>query len=580
VICQFGPLSRAIATVLARDDFLLVGIVSGIGSNARGLAALSLHILGAAVPGRWIKRSVMSTIQRRRGRETGLVFGLHDQRHLGWRGPRILDGMETNVSLTSVVRRIFSGFGARLTHVIAKTYASFNDRGPAIRTFSPPIPSDASCTQRESYGYWSEFMVGTDERQPNRREQARVMARRAASAYKDCALVVFNSLVLYLLLNVFVGILLWIHGARADKPDTLRGANPTVKYAPELLDRAYPDWSRQERTAMLAENWNRPFVYADYTHFQERPIAGKYVNVSEDGYRSTKNQGPWPPAAENLNVFVFGGSTAFGYGLPDEETIPSYLQEILADRARRRVCVYNFAVGSYYSTQERIRLERLVLHGRVPEIAIFIDGLNDALSTRDKPAFSRATAAVFEEYQVFNNESPSQEALARRAVQVCFTYLPVGRAARAVGRRLQPPRPRPVGARPDFGSDIYLANKYLIEQFCRHYNITPVFVWQPVPGYKYELSRHLFTDVELVDRQAAYYAEVRSKLDERAPEADFVWCADLQQGRTEPLYVDNVHYTAAFSKVFAESIVRACLDRKLLDKQLGETRESGPRAGG
>jgi hypothetical protein len=47
-----------------------------------------------------------------------------------------------------------------------------------------------------------------------------------------------------------------------------------------------------------------------------------------------------------------------------------------------------------------------------------------------------------------------------------------------------------------------------------------------------------------------------------------LWLADIQQDRAEPLYLDGHHYTAAFSKFFAESIVRVCLKRNLFDKHL------------
>ena len=77
-----------------------------------------------------------------------------------------------------------------------------------------------------------------------------------------------------------------------------------------------------------------------------------------------------------MNIFIFGGSTAFGYGVADQETIASYLQEICRTK-RKNINVYNFACGFYYSTQERILLEKLISKGIDIDIAVFIDGVNE-----------------------------------------------------------------------------------------------------------------------------------------------------------------------------------------------------------
>jgi hypothetical protein len=418
---------------------------------------------------------------------------------------------------------------------------------------------------------------------PSGRRLIRALALRAAGVYKACSLVLLNCLVLYLLLNLFLGASFWIYDACNAGSDSKWGIDPiTASYPARSLDRVYAGWGRRERLTMLRENWNRPFTYDDYTHFRERPIAGKYVHVSDAGYRHSRDQGPWPPVTENLNIFVFGGSTTFGYGLPDDQTIPSCLQGALAGRSRRRVCVYNFGVGWYYSTQERIALEKLLLSGHVPDIALFIDGLNDCWRPNNRPAFWGEMARVFEQVQGIGIQSPSpgeaRDPSGRLALEVGFSRLPVGRASRAIVERIQSWLPQPAPPQQDghtrveLDCNVYLTNKFLIEQLCRRYEVTPLFVWQPVPGYKYDLKHHLFAysySPEYRAAQEEYYRMMRRSIAENPPGPHFLWCADIQQDRAEPLYVDGHHYTAAFSKVFAESIVRGCLERDLLDKHLG-----------
>jgi len=117
---------------------------------------------------------------------------------------------------------------------------------------------------------------------------------------------------------------------------------------------------RDVRNAMLAEHY-QPLIYGDFTHFRERPFAGKYVNVTDIGYRKSLDQGPWPPNPNYFNAFFFGGSTTFGCGLADDQTLPSCVQREFAKYSTKRVCAYNFGVGYYYSTQERLCCEKLLM---------------------------------------------------------------------------------------------------------------------------------------------------------------------------------------------------------------------------
>jgi hypothetical protein len=99
----------------------------------------------------------------------------------------------------------------------------------------------------------------------------------------------------------------------------------TIKYGEELLDSLYPGMGRDEISRLLYETWSRPYIFENFTLFKEQPYKGHYVNVDENGFRISKRQGIWPPAKEkNFSFFVFGGSSAFGYGVSDSETVASF----------------------------------------------------------------------------------------------------------------------------------------------------------------------------------------------------------------------------------------------------------------
>lgn len=155
------------------------------------------------------------------------------------------------------------------------------------------------------------------------------------------------------------------------------GRNPT-QYSDQTLISLYPGWSPEDARSMLQEVWlKRPLHYEPLVEYSEAPFSGQYVNVSQEGFRKIKNQQPLD-SSDSVKVFVFGGSTTFGSGLPDWETVPSFLQEALRKNdPATNYSVFNFGVGYYYSTLERIRFEKLLTAGIKPDIAIFIDGLND-----------------------------------------------------------------------------------------------------------------------------------------------------------------------------------------------------------
>ncbi len=113
------------------------------------------------------------------------------------------------------------------------------------------------------------------------------------------------------------------------------------------------------------------------TQFKEAPFHGRYVNVDPSGFRASTPQGPWPPDPANFNIFLFGGSTTFGYGLSDDETLSSAIQHLLSRTSARPVFAYNFGRGSYFSTQELMLYYRLLASGSVPQVVVFVDGLND-----------------------------------------------------------------------------------------------------------------------------------------------------------------------------------------------------------
>ncbi len=385
--------------------------------------------------------------------------------------------------------------------------------------------------------------------------KATVRPSGLVATYQKVVLLLANLFILFVLLNLLTwgAISAW-HWIANDNDKISHG------YPARDLRVVYPDLTDAQRTQLLTECWGRPMVYASYLEVKEQPIRGKYVNVSQAGYRITPPQGPWPIDPNNYNIFVFGNSTCFGYGVADNQTIPYYLQSRIATAGDtvRKTCVYNFGCFSYCSTQERIQFEQFLQSGIKPDLAVFIDGIADFSDANNVLAYAPQLTQAFDPH---NREA--------RELLDLVSMLPIGRGARhfILGS----------GPTVDFKADTahllqaidrYVWNKAQIERLGNDHGISTVFVFQPVPMYKYDLTCHLFKDngsgwdrhingFEGYDLMAKYVTQ-------HPMGSDFLWLADIQDGVHKPLYVDQVNYTPEFSNQIAAEIEKFLTARNVM----------------
>ena len=374
-------------------------------------------------------------------------------------------------------------------------------------------------------------------------ERPQKSSARLQQWYVVLAIGFLNAVLLLLLLNGALSLIL-----RLKHPPT---PFHEEHFAADKLQAAYPGWSEADVKALIRETprADREFEYEPLTGFRERAGRGRFVNIDPNGFRYSKNQAPWPPRPGATTVFVFGGSTGFGYYLPDDETIPSYLQECLAKNAP--AAVYNFARPAYFSSQELILFQKLLRDGYVPQVAVFIDGLNDFIFADGKPKFT-AQLHAFMEGKVENNP---------------LNDIALVRAAHWLSDRWKGPVASPEPAEPanysdpellQSAADRWLANKKMIELIAAGYGVKTVFVWQPVPMYKYDLRYHFFLHNDSgfggYIRAKYGYALMQELKDQGKLGDNVLWLADMQQDKHENLYVDSVHYSAAFSQEIAGRI--------------------------
>ncbi|HXY41591.1 MAG TPA: hypothetical protein VEQ10_18080 [Vicinamibacteria bacterium] len=338
----------------------------------------------------------------------------------------------------------------------------------------------------------------------------------------------------------------------------LPGDPITASYGRRTVALVYPGRSAGDVRRLLAESWSRPAASDPSLAPREAPFQGRFVNVDRAGFRFSRGQGPWPPDPGRANVFVFGGSTAFGYGVSDDETIASEIQAFVDERiGRERVSCYNFGGRGFCEASERLLFQQLLARGVVPRVAVFVDGLNEFAS--EEPGESPATAAP---------GGPSASSLSpfvnlwplSRLVTVC------GAGSGECSGEAGQPCPLDDPALLDARIERYLANRRLIAAAAGGRGVRALFVWQPAPTYRYDPRWHLFGDVHRLrqDCSAAGYARMAGRARGGVLGPDFLWLADLQEGARMPLYVDAVHYTPLMSAWIGDEISLALLKGRML----------------
>ncbi len=188
------------------------------------------------------------------------------------------------------------------------------------------------------------------------------------SSLKRIALsvVAVGSITLFILVAVELGSFLVLKAkARANERRTDSRRALSVYHTSSWADRYWREFMGSER-----------IDYHPYVIWRRHPFSGETITVDASGLRQTTNVQCSPAS---FTIWMFGGSTLWGSGSPDNATIPSLLAEEYA-RHGRPVCVRNYGEMAWVSTQEVIKLLlELKRAQQKPDLVVFYDGANEPL---------------------------------------------------------------------------------------------------------------------------------------------------------------------------------------------------------
>jgi hypothetical protein len=450
---------------------------------------------------------------------------------------------------------------------------------------------------------------------------------RAGAIVRPVMLVALSVLVVLVVANLGAALYLDREPPVSDaEVNRTRGETAIARYGLAYFRRLYPNRSDEQiRQILLDPPAMRP-AYEPFAEYRNTARASASVNIHQAGFRlSGDHQGPWPLDDNDLNIFVFGGSTTLGLGVEDDKAIPAVLQEILRRRAKgddRSINVYNFAVSSSFSSQEVAYFHNQLRYGNLPDMVVFVDGMTDFQHWDGDPANAKNSRIMLDLLQQLNRQLGREEGVGWHVVELlkslplvklaarfdrdgvagltAGTDLPASRAApsreppapdasaRIVDRVGGPPRniPAPDQAPADDGyasryaddAEItdpdrirsviirYLVNKSVAQATADAFGIEAIFAWQPAPLYHYDLAYHPF-DVVAPHRRVHYgYPAMARHVAARDMGGNFAWCADIQRDIKRPLYMDQVHYSEEGHRLVAGCIAETIVASGALER--------------
>jgi len=343
------------------------------------------------------------------------------------------------------------------------------------------------------------------------------------------------------------------HWIRPDPQESIADTSPAYSGYPWASE-----FWKEERS-----RWNSQHgSYEPFRIWGVAPWNGKYINTDSSPYgiwRRTIN----PPnrACEkqsSFEVWMFGGSTLYGTGVPDWATIPSYLSRDLNSATTACIVVRNFGVEGYVTNQEVILLMEQLKGGRRPGMVIFYDGVNDAYAGAVSPGVPTAHMSLS------NIKARVEGTVAGRldflrssyTLQLAVAALNSLRMGGAAKRGVDETESKAVTTLGNYERNLQFAtilgNAYGFRVFC---------FWQPAFVYGH---KSLFPfEVTIAGNQAAknsfnILAKVYQDAERRAAmDHTFVFLGNVFDSVKEPVYIDKwMHLAPGGNELVARSVAR------------------------
>ncbi|MDP6632289.1 MAG: SGNH/GDSL hydrolase family protein [Dehalococcoidales bacterium] len=319
-------------------------------------------------------------------------------------------------------------------------------------------------------------------------------------------------------------------------------------------------------------------VYKPFVGWKYGPYHGEYINVNSEGVRTTWRPGETPgELAETL--YVFGGSTVWGYGARDDHTIPSYLYKLL-DSSDYDVEVHNYGEWAYTITQETVYLALLLKEGHRPDYVIFYGGANevyaayqsgvpdahyDQLRISEKlgaePSVPASVSSILNAIPVVLTSYSKIYMVLDKTIQYIFRSSFQEQDLDAVASDYNDEELRLLSAGI---AENYLESINFLERLSQSYGFKYAYFQQPTTFTEKKLTdEETATDPRVTDSHHGLLQQMTYASLVGNPPASFFSIMEALGDRTETYYIDFVHISEKGNEVIATKIFEI-LEKDLL----------------
>lgn len=188
---------------------------------------------------------------------------------------------------------------------------------------------------------------------------------------RDASVMLLVTFILFVLANL--GAWIWLNN-NSDDDRGIKGrwqVNPVSARGQELRKNAL----HTQDDELLRQLETAPHLRS---HTVLQFTSGVSTSAYKVGLQAIRYQSGWTDDSVEAMlrdedvVFVLGGSTTFGHGVENDDTVTAYLNRQDPDKT-----YLNFGVNAYDSLREVDKLLYLLRQGYRPSGVIFVDGLND-----------------------------------------------------------------------------------------------------------------------------------------------------------------------------------------------------------
>lgn len=375
--------------------------------------------------------------------------------------------------------------------------------------------------------------------------QTKTIRMGCARLYTIIAILTFNTLVLFI-----VG-LIALHIVLPQPQQTVGPSGISNVFSPYFKPESY-QFSTDEQARIIGlefDTWaqNGHWQVHPWTALTSRDFVGELFNIDGDGIRRTTPPDAQYDEKQPIRIWMFGGSTMFGWGLPDDWTIPSILQRELQSRLPDyQIQVTNFGVPIYGTSQE---LALFIANLRIrpqPHAVVFMDGLNDvwfAMNTNSQTTLPETLSLAWE--QEIRDLTTDNQAWVTFKPAFPLNRLGIPFSQGSVGARyaMQFTFDRDPDKRLGQTIITYRFNRKTITDIANTNGILPLFLLQPwedeefYPTFLGGVGNHPHT------------VDITTILD------------DVEY----PIHVDDFHYSDYASQIIANVIADELIDRDLTD---------------